>query len=193
MMVKSLFSALALLLTLAAFIPYIRSIVRSHIRPHVFSWIIWGSTTLIVFFAQLAAHAGIGAWPIGVSGCLSIIVATLAFIKRGDIEITRSDYVFFISALASIPLWVVTDDPTSAVVVLPVTDLLGFGPTIRKAFVDPRSESLMFFLLFAARNYLVVLALQHYSLATVLFPATIGTTCVILIVMISYRRRVLYS
>ena len=37
----------------------------------MFSWLIWGSTTCVVFAAQLADRAGVGAWPIGVSGLVT--------------------------------------------------------------------------------------------------------------------------
>jgi uncharacterized protein with PQ loop repeat len=51
---KELLGMIAIALTLVAFLPYIRSIFRGKTRPHVFSWVIWGSTTFVVFLAQLA-------------------------------------------------------------------------------------------------------------------------------------------
>lgn len=57
---KILFSFIAILLTFLAFIPYIRSIFAGVTKPHVFSWVIWGMTTSIVFFAQVEAKAGMG-------------------------------------------------------------------------------------------------------------------------------------
>src|SRR4028118_1206626 len=58
-MYKQLLSAAAIVLTFALFFPYIRSINRGETKPHVFSWVIWGLGTLIVFFAQLASAAAI--------------------------------------------------------------------------------------------------------------------------------------
>lgn len=70
---KLIFSVMAIALTFIAFVPYIRSILAGVTKPHVFSWVIWGITTVIVFFAQLEAKGGIGAWPIGVSGAMPYI------------------------------------------------------------------------------------------------------------------------
>ena len=56
---KALFSAIATLLTFVAFVPYYLSIWNRRVRPHVFSWFIWGGGTMIVFFAQLAGGGGI--------------------------------------------------------------------------------------------------------------------------------------
>ena len=187
---KALFSFVAIVLTLFAFVPYIRSIINNTIKPHVFSWVIWGSTTFVVFLAALADKGGIGTWPIGVSGCITIFIAILAYLKRADVAITRMDWVFFIAALSSLPLWYFTSDPLWAVVVLTTVDVLGFGPTLRKAYVYPHSESVLFFALFTVRNLFVVIALEHYSLTTVLFPVVIAVACVLVIGIIVFRRRV---
>jgi O-antigen/teichoic acid export membrane protein len=91
-MQKEIFSAVAIALTFIAFLPYIRSILRDEIKPHVFSWIIWGSTTFIVFLAQLNDGGGAGAWPIGISGIITIAVAILAYTKKADVTITLADW-----------------------------------------------------------------------------------------------------
>ena len=186
---KEILSAVAIALTLVAFVPYIRTIISGTTKPHVFSWVIWGATTFVVFLAQLKGKGGVGAWPIGVSGSITIFVAFLAYVKRADITITKTDWLFFTSAMSSLPLWYLTSDPVWAVVVLTTVDVLGFGPTVRKAYSFPHSESLLFFSLFAARNLLVIMALENYSVTTVLFPAVIAAACMLLMAMVTYRRR----
>ncbi|MEY6431243.1 hypothetical protein ABC977_02345 [Thioalkalicoccus limnaeus] len=188
---KEFLSAVAITLTFVAFYPYLRGILQGQVKPHVFSWVIWGSTTLVVFLAQLQAGGGAGAWPIGVSGAITLLIAVLAYFRRADLRITRADWFFLIAATSSLPLWYATSDPTWAVVVLTLVDLLGFGPTVRKVYAAPHSESLAFFGLLAARNGLVVMALESYSVATVLFPAAISAACLLLVCLILYRRRLL--
>jgi len=186
---KEILSAAAIALTFLLFLPYIRSIRRGATRPHVFSWVIWGLGTFIVFFAQLAGHAGIGAWPIGVSGIITSYIAVLAYRRRGDVRITRTDWAFFFAALSALPFWFLTSEPVWAVITLTLADLFGFGPTIRRAYSHPHDESIVFFTLGAARNLLVILALEHYSLTTVLFPAAVGLARLLLGLMLAYRRR----
>lgn len=187
---KFVFSGMAIVLTIVAFAPYIRSTLAGKTKPHVFSWVIWGITTVIVFFAQLDAQGGIGAWPIGISGVITVFIAVLAFIKSADSSITRLDLLFFFAALAALPFWYLTSDPLWAVVVLTIVDLLGFGPTLRKAYDQPHDENRVFFMLFAVRNLFSLLALEHYSLATVLFPLTVSGACLCLLAMISLRRKI---
>ncbi|MEN8206436.1 MAG: hypothetical protein ABFS24_10540 [Pseudomonadota bacterium] len=191
MVYKELYSAIAIVLTFVAFIPYISSILQDKIKPHVFSWVIWGTTTFVVFLAQLEDDGGAGAWPIGVSGIITIFIAFLAYIKRSDITITRIDWMFFIAAMSSLPLWYFTSDPLWAVVILTTVDFFGFGPTARKAYIAPYSESLLFFSLFTVRNILVIMALENYSVTTILFPAVIAVACVLLMGIITRRRHVL--
>lgn len=178
-------------LALIAFVPYIRGILRGETKPHVFSWLIWSVTTSVVFFAQLDANGGIGTWPVGLSGAITGVIAAIAFAKHTDISITISDWVFFIAALSSLPFWYLTDNPLWAVVVLTAVDLLAFGPTFRKAYRFPYEENLTFFLTCMARDFCVLIALEEYSVATVLFPVSLIASCCVFSAMVAYRRRVI--
>ncbi len=88
-MYQELLSILAVGLTLFAFIPYIVSIKKGKTKPHVFSWIIWGSTTFIAFLAQVKGGGGIGVLAIGISGVISIYISFLAWTKRTEIIISK--------------------------------------------------------------------------------------------------------
>jgi hypothetical protein len=186
---KQLVSGIAIALTFIAFLPYIWTILRGDTRPHVFSWVIWGSVTFVVFLAQLADRGGVGAWPIGVSGLITIYVAVLAYLKKSDNSITGKDWWFLIIAMMALPAWYLTSDPLWAVVILTVVDLAGFGPTFRKAFNLPHEENLTFFVIITLRNILVIIALEHYSVATILFPAATAVACVVFILMVMLRRK----
>jgi len=190
MLNKQIYSVIAIVLTFIAFYPYIKLIIRGVVHPYVFSWIIWSSTTLVVFLAQLEEGGGVGAWPIGVSACITLLIAYLSYLKCKNISITRMDWLFFISAMSSLPFWYFTSDPLWAVVVLTIVDVLGFGPTYRKAYAFPHAESVVFYSIFGVRNILVIMALENYSMTTVLFPAAIGCMSVILAAVI-YQRRVI--
>lgn len=189
-MSKDFISATAIVLTFVAFYPYIRSIRLGQTRPHVLSWIIWGVTTLIVSFAQMAGAAGVGAWPITFSGIITLYVAFLAYRVTRTAEITRLDWVFLASALSALPLWYISSNPLTAVLILTFVDLLGFGPTFRKAYDAPYTERLGFFALMTLRNLLSIWALEHYSWTTVVFPAAIALACLAFIAMVFMRRLV---
>ncbi len=186
---KALLSAAAIALTFAAFLPYIRSIRAGRTRPHVFSWLIWGVTTLLVFLATWAGGGGVGAWPTGMSALLTFSIAWLAFAHGADREITTGDWLFLAGAASALPFWFLTADPFWAVVVLTLVDLLGFGPTLRRAWSHPEQERVGFYSLFVLRNLLVLLSLERLTLTTALFPAAVGLACAGLVALLLWRRR----
>jgi len=77
------------------------------------------------------------------------------------------------------------------VVILTTVDVLGFGPTIRKAYFHPFDENLMFFFIFVCRNLAAIAALEVYSPTTIIFPAVVAVACILLISMVIYRRRMM--
>lgn len=185
---KSTFAALATLVGILAFLPYLYRTLNGRVRPHALSWTLWGTTTLIVFLAQREAGAGVGAWPIGISAMIAYLIAVVASIKRGSVPIATSDWVFFLAALSAIPLWYLTDDPMMAVIVVTAIDVIGFAPTLRKAVIAPESESAVFFSLVVLRNLLVLMALEEYSITTALFPISIGMMCLVVVLLLLSRR-----
>jgi hypothetical protein len=193
MSTKEFLGICAIILTIVSFYPYIRDIVRGLVKPHMFSWIIWATTTLVVFMATLLSGGGVGAWPIGLSGSITFGIAIYACLRKSDITITRSDVIFLCAALSSLPFWYFTSDPLWAVCILTGVDLLGFGPMIRKTWVDPSSESVSFFSMFFIRNGFAIAALEQYSLTTLLFPVSINCMLVLLMVIVIYRKPTLES
>jgi hypothetical protein len=185
---KELLAAAAIVLTVAMYVPYIRSIRAGQTKPHAFSWIIWSLSAFLVFLAQLAGDGGVGAWPIGVSSLVTAYIAVLAYRNRADTSVTRTDWVFLAIAVAALPCWLLTSNPLLTVVLLTGVELAGFGPTFRFAFGHPHQERIAFYFLGAVRNVLTISALEYFSLTTVLFPAAKGSVCVLLVVLVGYRR-----
>jgi hypothetical protein len=188
LLIKEIASGTAFVLTFLIFVPYILSIKRNTTIPHFFSWAVWAFGTFVVFVAQLSDGGGIGAWPIGFSACMTSYVAFLSYRVRAKVEITGQDRVLFGLAMSAIPAWAIASDPIWAVVFLTVADLLGFGPTLRKAYSHPYQEHIGFFALGGVRFALVIVALEHYSWTTVLFPAAVGLGCFLLAAFVLLRR-----
>jgi len=190
---KTLLAAIATVLTVVAFAPYLWSIQQGKTHPHVFSWVVWGINTGVAFFAVLAERGGAGSWVIGFSCAVTLLVAALAYHKRADISITRTDWLFFVAAIATMPVWYLTDDPLWSVVLITIIELLGFCPTFRKCWHQPHSESISFLVILILRNVLIVAALKRYVLSTTLFPVAMAAACAVLIMMMVWRRQLTKS
>ena len=62
---QSILGIIAVAIGFVGFAIYFRSIFKHNIKPHLFSWLIWGLSGGIVFVAQFLEGAGPGAWAMG--------------------------------------------------------------------------------------------------------------------------------
>lgn len=162
---QAILSVLATAITIYAYIPYLRGIIKGVTKPHFFTWSIWTLTTFVAVAAQMHEGAGVGAWPVLTSAILSLFI-TLAGLRYGLQQIARSDWYFFIGSIAAIPLWLLTDSPALAAVLVTVIELVATGPTLRKAWKDPTSEVAQTYALNTLRYVLAFGALEQFTIAT---------------------------
>lgn len=168
---KTIVSTVAIVLTFIGYVPYLRDLLNGKTRPHIFSWLIWGIVTSIIFALQISAGAGIGAYvTLAVAG-LSFAIFLLG-LRNGNRDIKQLDVIFFVLALLTIPLWLVVKQPVLSIVLLSTIDMLGFVPTIRKSWKDPYSETMALYVITTFRHALSILGLLEYNIVTMLFPVT---------------------
>jgi hypothetical protein len=188
---KEIFSIIAIVLTLVSFYPYIRSIQKGETKPHYFSWIIWGLTTTLASFTELADDGGVGAYSVLLSGILCFYIAFLAYQQERAYRIEKSDWFFFYAALSSLVVWYLTDNPLWAAIILTVVDGFGFVPTFKKAYYYPWEENLSFYILITIRNFFAIFAMENYSLTTTIFLWVINILGIAFILFVYWRRYVL--
>lgn len=185
---KIILGSTAAAISLVAFVPYFSDIVRRKTRPHAFSWLVWSALTGTSFAIQFSEHGGTGAWTTGVTaaGCFTIF---LFAIGRGDRKFRAFDWASLGAAAIALGLWLVTDDPTWSVILVILTDVFGFLPTLRKGYLRPHQETYWNYALNSLAFGISILALESYSLTTWLYPAVItfldGSFAILLII----RRR----
>lgn len=187
--IKYVFGILAIVISLVAIVPYIISIIQNKTKPHAFSWLIWGISTLTIFIAQLVSGAGAGSWSIGVSGVITIGIAILAYCKRSDDSITKTDWICLVCALTALPFWYFTSNPLYAVLILTTVDLFGYIPTLRKSYHKPHEESVALFAIMAFRNLISIMALESYLLTNYLFQAATMFANFVVIAVVIIRKR----
>lgn len=188
MIEKDVFMIIGIILTLIGYSAYIYSIFKGQTRPHPFSWFIWGLLTAIGFFAQMADNAGPGAYITGLSAAITMFIAGIGFIKRSDIKITKADLVTFIAALLAIPLWLVTDTPLYSVILITIIDAVAFYPTFAKTWHSPHQELPLQTIMAAAKFILSLLALNNYSVITVLYPLSLVIMNIAFLILLYSRK-----
>jgi hypothetical protein len=153
----------------------------------MYSWLVWAILQIVGVAAQLKDGAGYGAWALAVGALFCFAIFLLSF-KYGTRNITRFDLLCLIAAVCAIGIYLFISNPVWATVVVAVIDFVGFLPTFRKGFEEPFTETPSTFLLSALANALSIAALQHYSVTTVFYIASLFFTNGSFATMILFRR-----
>ena len=172
----------------AAYVPYFRDIFRGTTKPHPFTWLVFAILNGVVFFGQVAAGAGPGAWITGMTAIATLSLAVVGFYASGR-YIVLIDYVCLAGGILGVVLWFVTKEPLTAIIVATITDMVAFIPTIRKAYEAPETETASMYVLGTMKYALSLFALDSFNLTTALFPASISTINILFLIMVWLRRR----
>lgn len=178
---------ISVLIGLAGYVTYFKEFLFGKIKPHSFTWLIWGVLNAIVFFASLSSGGGAGAWAVAASGALNFVIFGIAIFK-GEKEITYMDKVCLVSAFLGIGLWAITSNPLWSVILITVVDLVGYIPTYRKTYKKPDEESLAIFVFSTVSYFISLFALQAVNVVTFLYPATMVVSDTLFVILVLHRR-----
>jgi hypothetical protein len=184
---KVIISAISVLLVFVGYGPYIRDILRKKTVPHTFTFLVWSIASSITWALQVYGGAGVGASITFVvtGACILIFLLSL---KYGEKRIVALDIVFLILALLALFLWLVVHQPLWSVILVVLTDILGFGPTVRKSWNKPHSETLFTWVIAAGRHLLGIFALAQFNIFTLLYPVAWTAANVLFFTIILIRR-----
>lgn len=185
---KLLLGILAVIIGIFSYIPYFRDLFAGKTKPHAFSWFVWAILTGIAFAAQINQHAGPGAWITGITALVCLIVSIISIIK-GKRDFPLFDWLCLISSFFAIVLWWYTKNPTASVILITITDALAFLPTFRKSYHSPHEETAIMFAFASVKFALALVALQTYTIATYLYPASLVFMNGIFVAMLIIRRK----
>jgi hypothetical protein len=167
---------------------YIASIFRGSTRPHLFTWLVWGTLAAIGYFAQLHDHAGPGSWAMGITALACLSTAALA-LKWGEKNITRGDKIAFATSVSAILPWLLTNDPLGSVILISIIDVVAFYPTFRKSWNKPYEENLPSYNLASLKMILSLFALTNITINTALYPSVVVLVNSTLVIVCMIRRK----
>lgn len=187
---KEVISAIAIVIGLASHAIYAAGVWQRKIKPHAFSWLVWGVLMSIGCAAQLHENAGPGTWVLGMNAAINFSFAICGFLI-GEKNITRGDKFALLFALSTIPVWKMMEDPVWAVVMVSIIDVVAMYPTFRKSWYKPWEDGALAFSIATFHFILSLFALDVLNVTTVLYPVTIVSVNTLFVLMLLYRRRVL--
>lgn len=189
---KIVLAVLAVLLGISGYARYIWGIFRRGVKPHAFSWLVWGTLTGVAFAIQFTQHAGPGSWSMGLGAVACLVIFGFA-LGKGNRQFSHLDWVCLGLAILAIALWAKTQQPLVAAILVTGADALGYIPTFRKGFKKPTEENLTPMTMGIIIPILSIPALENFALANWLYPASLIISNSTFVSMILLRRRKLSS
>ena len=156
----------------------------------MYSWLIWTILQIVGVAAQIKDGAGYGAWALAIGAFFCFAIFLLSF-KYGTKNISKFDLSCLIAAVGAVGIYLFIDNPVWATIVVALVDFVGFLPTFRKGFEEPFTETASTFVVSAIANGLSIIALQNYSVTTVLYIGNLFFTNSSFATMILVRRNIL--
>lgn len=165
----------------AGYIPYIYEVLAKKTVPNRASWLIWCISTATILFGVSETGTNEAIWvPIADAvGCGLIFLLSIPFGVGGW---SRTDRLSLVICIVSLAGWAFTGNALIALLANLGIYVSGYIPTIRKAMIDPKSESLVawsLFLIGVLLNLLTIIIGTDTGFAVWLYPivlvATVGS------------------
>lgn len=187
---QEVLGSLAVAFGLFGYIFYVRGILQGKVKPHAFTWFVWGLLTAIAFVAQIVEGGGAGAWVTGVTALCSFGFALVGLGASSRVFIAQNDWAFFIGALLTIPIWYFSGNPLWSVIIITITDAVAFTPTFRKAYFHPETENGWTYALSGIKFVVSLFALQSFTWTTALYPSSLVVANLAFVTMLVWRKQI---
>jgi hypothetical protein len=206
--IKDVMGALAVLIAIIAYGIYVWKSLRGEARPHPLSWLIFGVLTGTGYLVQLDQAAGPGSWVMAITTIVCFLLCLMSF-WRGERTFPWYEWAFLAAAIVvfGFYLWsrnpkligalltgtqrdlLIRHAPAISSTLAAFVNVLGFGPTVTKAWARPYSDSVSIFVLNSLKFVPSFFALESVSVATCIFPASLVVANAGVALVIYLRRR----
>ena len=123
----------------------------------------------------------------GITAVVCLLLCLMSF-WRGERAFPWYEWAFLLAAAVIFIFYLLSHQPTTAAVLAAIVSVLGFGPTVTKAWHRPHSDSITTFTLNSIKFVPAFFAMDNLTLATCVMPAAlvVANAAVALII---YARR----
>ena len=121
---------------------YAKDTLFGNTKPNRISWLLWCIAPFIGTSASLAAGVTWAALPVFISGFGPLLVLIASFANKNAYwKLEKFDYLCGLFSLLALVLWVITKNPSVAIIFAIVADALASIPTVLKGRKHPETES----------------------------------------------------
>jgi hypothetical protein len=161
-------------LSLSGAYVYIRDTWRGTTEPNRVTWSLWTIEPLLAFGIMRQAHIGLSSvWTL-VLGLIPLLVLAASFKNPQSVwRLGRFDIVCGVLSLFGLGVWIFASRPVVSLIAFVAADSLAALPTLRKAYLDPETETGWTFLAGALSAGIVLLTLPRWTTIGALFPVCV--------------------
>lgn len=168
-MLYEMFGVLAAVAAVVQAFPYVASILRGTTRPSRTSFGIWTVVTAVAAGSYIASGARTTIWA-GVVYTATALLTFLLSLRRGTGGLGPVDIACSAVAFIAVGGWLVTSSSLVALYASTSALLIGFVPTVLKAWHRPTTENLTSWAIASLSSVLNMLALTSLSVHIVIAP-----------------------
>lgn len=179
--IKFYLGIIAGIISLSAYLIYIRSILKGESKPNRTTWWIWTfmGAILATSYYFTGARNTIWAPVVEFFGPLSIAILAIWYGEGG--RKNRTDVICFFGGIVSILLWIIFRSPVIALVFALATDVFAIIPTIKKSYLRPEGENFWAWFGTLTADSLNIFAAERFAFGIVLYPAYMATLDLIVV------------
>lgn len=165
-----LFGMLAGMLSVCAYVPYIKDTLAGRTQPQRASWLIWSVLSTIALFSQIHEGAGPSLLFASVQVSCTVLIFGLSSWVDTFNTFKRTDYLIFLAAGCGLVLWYLTNSAVYALAVTISISLLGGAATVLKTYRDPNSETAITWLVSFVASGCALLAVGKMDPVLLAYP-----------------------
>ncbi|MBU6233707.1 MAG: hypothetical protein KJS64_05600 [Acidobacteria bacterium] len=167
---------------------YIRDVLRGETAPNRVTWILWAAAPLLAFVIEVQEGAGLASVMTLVIGLVPIAVLLASTRNPQSVwKLGPFDVTCGVISIFGLIIWLASSQPTIGLIAQVAADSVAALPTLRKAWVNPSSESAVVFYAGAANGGITLLTLDRWTTAGALFPLAIFLVDVVIGVVVSFE------
>lgn len=169
MMSTIFFGEVAGIVSFAAYLLYIYTIIRGQTKPNRATWWILSLVGTMIAISYYAGGARDTIW-VAVSYIAGPLITAILSLWYGEGKWETLDKVCLTGAIVSAIVWYLSSSALIALSVNLLMDFLGLIPTIKKSYLRPTGEDRTAWTLESFAGILNMFAIKTFTFAIILYP-----------------------
>lgn len=179
------FGVLAFVFSLGGYVPYVRYILTSDVRPTLSTWISFAVIDTSIFMSMLIGSTVSAQMAAYIFGTTTVLLICLY--KRASLAWTRIDTVCVAIVVASVALGLLLRSTNVTIVTSLVASVVSMAPLLRNVWNDPTVEKPLPWILVLFGSIFSILDIQAYTIGNTATPTVFALLQVAAIVLIMRR------